>query len=405
MERREFLGSLGALAALARFPQLAWAASPPADTSLVASGTTSLALNLYAKLREEKGNVFCSPFSIAAALAMTARGAANETLTQMSKTLHMRLAHEQTHANFAALIKSLTTFDRKDAPRLDIANAIWAQADYKFKADFIKDMTTYYQAGLQTVDFGNAEAARKKINAWVEKQTRDKIKELFAPGIIDSTTRMVLANAIYFKGTWLEQFEKESTRDESFYTPSEIKVPMMHQNERFQYAEADDWQAVQMMYRGGSLVMLVMLPREREGLAALESKLSADMFKDVTGKLHGQKVRLSLPKFKSESAFKLKPTLEAMGMTDAFSADKADFSRMTEQDRLCIQAVVHKAIIEVNEEGTEAAAATGVGMALAAAPIADEPKIMNCDHPFLYFIRDTKTGTVLFMGRLTDPKA
>jgi serpin B len=300
----------------------------------------------------------------------------------------------------------LTSATGKNAPRLDIANAIWGHSGYKFKADFLKDLTSFYEAALQTVDFADAEAARKKINAWVATKTNDKIKDLFPEGVIDATTRMVLANAIYFKGTWSSTFDKDDTRDGTFFTPSEVKVPMMHQTHRFQYAESDDWQVVQLPYRGGNLAMIIVLPRAKDGLAALESKLSADWLDETTKKLASHKVQLSLPKFKSESAFSLKDTLVAMGMPDAFDRAKADFSRMTDEDRLCIQAVVHKAVVEVNEEGTEAAAATGVAVGLAAAaPQREDPKIMNCDHPFLHMIRDTRTGAILFMGRLLDPKA
>ncbi|MFL5329274.1 MAG: serpin family protein [Gemmataceae bacterium] len=407
MDRRRFLAAipaLGALAAAARLPQFAWA--DVGDPQPIVAGAAAFGFDLYNRLREKPGNLFCSPFSIETALAMTGSGAAGDTQSEMSRVLHLALDKgEAVHSGFAALVKTLTSLEGKGAPELRIANALWGSANFTFKQEFLNTLKEYYGAGFQTVNFAEAEAARQKINGWVEEQTKDKIKELFPQGVLNEMTRLVLVNAIYFKGTWKTTFDKEATQDAPFYGATEVKVPLMHKTFRMQYAEGDDWQAVELPYRSSDLTMVVALPRKRDGLAGLEAKLNPQSWAKETSKLNPEMVALSLPRFKSESAFALKDTLSAMGMAAAFSPDRANFSRMSDEKQLFIQAVIHKAVVEVNEEGTEAAAATGVAVGARSAAPTREPKVVTCDHPFLYFIRDTKTGAILFMGRLTDPKA
>ena len=287
------------------------------------------------------------------------------------------------------------------------ANGLWAQKDYKFRKEYFDLVTQNYGAGVENLDFkGATEEARKTINAWVEKQTKDKVKELLTPGIITQLTRLVLTNAIYFKGEWETQFEKGKTKNEAFTMADGTKadVPTMHGKLEASYGEGEGFQMLELPYKGRELSMVVYLPNKADGIAELEGKLTAGdfaarKFGGELWRLHSREVEVALPKFKMTSEFRLDETLKAMGMKDAFG--DADFSGMTGGKELSIGAVVHKAYVEVNEEGTEAAAATAVvmeGRAATAVPV------FRADHPFLFVIRDVRTGSVLFMGRVMDPR-
>jgi len=407
MNRRHFLGtSLASLAlaagGLAMLKSSA-AAPPVANAAPVVEGNTQFALDLYAKLRSKSGNVFYSPYSISAALGMTSAGAAGETLAEMTKVLHLPGDQAAAHAGFDALRQQLLAGAARGDYQLNIANALWGQQGFPFRPDFLALTQKHYGAGLREVDFHSPEAARQTINHWVEQQTKDKIKDLFQPGTIDNTTRLVLANAIYFKGTWASQFQPNATNDAPFKANGSSKpVPTMHQKAKFGYAEGEDWQALELRYAKSTLAMDVILPRAVDGLDKIEGKLTTTWLGDALKSLKSEEVIVSLPRFKATIAFNLTNTLAEMGMAKAFSP-QADFSRMSSGERLMISVVVHKAFVDVNEQGTEAAAATGVGIKLAAAPIRQEPKVFNADHPFLVVIRDTATGSVLFFGRVANP--
>jgi serpin B len=372
------------------------------DMDAIVSGNNEFAFDLYAKLRGQGGNLFFSPKSISTALAMTYAGARGETAEQMAKTLHFRAQGEKLHAAFHTLIEELNGAGKKRGYQLSIANGLWGQKGFGFLPAFLKLTETHYGAGFHEVDFaGNVEAARRTINAWVEKQTKDKIKELFQAGTLDSDTRLVLANAIYFKGDWERQFKKDRTRKEPFHVPSDktTDVPMMHDDGRFKYLDAGTFQALELPYKGKELSMLVLLPKKVDGIGELEKSLMAVKLGEWLPKLRAQEVFVSLPKFKTTSEFDLTKTLADMGMPQAFSR-QADFSGMNGKRNLFIGIVVHKAYVDVNEEGTEAAAATGVGVKLAAAPVRN---VFNADHPFMFLIRDNRSGSVLFLGRVLDP--
>jgi serpin B len=408
MTRRKFL-----LSSALGSPALAWFSrsrifgdQPPQPDHFnsVVSGNTAFAADIYSQLGKKDGNVFCSPFSMSAALAMTSAGAAHATLDEMVKTFHFPADQSDLHSQFGTLIRRLNEAAAKGAFELRIANALWGQSGVQFRQSFQTDVRQHYGAGFQTVDFAKSEAARQKINRWVEEQTKDRIKDLFPSGSIDPMTRLVLANAIYFKGTWTNQFQPRATTDAEFLSGGQkLNAPMMHQTARFGYAESDGYQVLEMRYRNCDLVMDVILPRAIDGLAALESKVNLEWLGQAFTGVKPERVIVSLPRFKTTIGYDLTATLAAMGMPKAFSRSEADFSRMTEAERLVIGVVVHKAFVEVNEQGTEAAAATGVGMKLAAAPVRDEPKVFNANHPFLFVIRDTATGSVLFLGRLATP--
>jgi len=373
------------------------------DVAKVAEGCNRFAFDLYARLKGAEGNLFLSPYSISTALTMTYAGARGRTAEQMAKVLCLPATGEAVHGAYGALQNDLNAAGEGGAFELAVANRLWGQKGYGFLPDFLALIKANYGAGLEQVDFAGAtEAARQTINTWVEKKTRDKIKELLKPGILGRETTLVLTNAIYFKGKWAEEFDKKLTRDEDFFVTPEKKVavPLMHQTADFGYFEGDGLQALELPYRGDRLAMVVLLPKAKDGLAALEASLSADKVAEWVGKLHRREVQVALPRFKTTAEFSLKDTLVAMGMAAAFGGD-ADFSGMTGAKDLFISAVVHKAFVDVNEEGTEAAAATAVVMGRAAMP---EPAPVFCaDHPFLFLIRDTKTGAILFFGRILDP--
>lgn len=385
------------------------AAAPAAvaATGPIVEGNTSFALDLYARLRAQSGNLFCSPYSISSALAMTSGGAAGDTLAEMTKVLHLPADQAALQAGFGALQQQLLAGAAKGDYEFNLANALWGQQGLTFRPAFLKLMQQEYRSGLQLVDFLKPEAARQKINRWVEQQTKDKIKDLFASGTIDATTRLVLANAVYFKGTWASKFMTNSTSDQAFRDGGgkSTKVPMMRQTARFGYAEVEGWQALELRYAKCTFAMDIVLPRAVDGLPNLEANLTSAWLGDVLRGIKSQEVIVNLPRFKATLGFDLTKTLSSMGMAKAFSRDEADFSRMTDSERLMIGVVVHKAFVDVNEQGTEAAAATGVGMKLAAAPVREQPKLFIADHPFLVAIRDTATGSLLFLGRIAQPTA
>jgi serpin B len=413
VSRREFLAGLG-LALAAGTVSLA-ANEPPvvnrAAVAEVVKGNNAFAFDLYAQLGRKQGNLFLSPNSISTALAMTYTGARGETASQMASVLHFPVPAEQLNPAFAGLVQELQSAGKgakgkKPAFQLNIANALWGQKGYRFRDEFIQTLKADYGAGFQEVDFqAETEAARQTINAWVEKRTQDKIKELFKPGVLDDTNRLVLTNAIYFKGSWQLPFKKNRTKDDAFYVSTDKKatVAMMHQQEHFRLLETEKFQAIELPYAGGSLFMTIVLPRKKDGLAELEPSLTQTNLKQWLTELDQKEVKLFLPRFKVTAEFKLNDVLSKLGMSLAFTPFQADFSGMDGTHELFISAVVHKAFVDVNEEGTEAAAATGVGIALASAPVPQEIPVFRADHPFFFLIRDARTDSILFMGRVTDP--
>ncbi|HEX5268842.1 MAG TPA: serpin family protein [Gemmataceae bacterium] len=375
-----------------------------ADVATVVKGNNQFAFDLYDQLRKKDGNLFFSPESISTALAMTYAGARGDTADEMAKALHFTLPPDKLAPAFGALLKDLNGEVRKPGYRLAVANALWGQKGEGFKDDYLKVTKDDYGAGLRPLDFaGNAEGARAEINAWVEKQTQNKIKDLLPPGVIDRMTRLVLTNAVYFKGDWQSPFKKDRTRDEVFDdgTDAKKRVPMMHQSARFKYLDAGDLQVLEMPYVGKDLSMVVLLPKKVAGLGDLENGLTADKLAGWLGKARGEEVVVSLPRFKTTSEFSLKATLEGLGMKKAFRVPGADFSGINGKEDLFLSAVVHKAYADVKEEGTEAAASTGAVLRpLSVRPPAPE---FRADHPFIFLIRDTRNGSVLFLGRVVDP--
>ncbi|MGD0077523.1 MAG: serpin family protein [Sedimentisphaerales bacterium] len=378
---------------------------PSQLTGSIVEGNNKFALELYALLRNQEGNLFLSPYSISTALAMTCAGARGQTEQEMAKALQFPtgISNEQFNKAFGEIIRRLNAEGQKGAFELVVANALWGQKDYKFLPDFLTTVKTNYEGSLEQVDFKTqTEEARKTINAWVENKTKDKIKELIKPGMLDTMTRLVLTNAIYFKGKWASQFKPDQTQQSPFTLLSgqKVTVPMMNQKERFGYTEINDIQLLELPYKTDALSMVVLLPKKLDGVKDLEKQINADNLKNWITGLHKREVQVFFPRFKMTNEFELAQILGEMGMHDAFSA-KADFSGMTGNRDLFISAVIHKAYVDVNEEGTEAAAATGVVMKLTS--VEAPPPVFRADHPFIFLIRDNHTGSILFIGRVANP--
>lgn len=380
------------------------ATGEPRTAAETAAGINALGIELYERVVEGNDNVFLSPYSIAVALAMTYEGARGSTATQMAEALHFEVPAEELRPGMQALAGAIEP-EAGAGYELHVANALWGMQGYRFQPAFLEVLRTSYQAPLQQVDFAAGDEARQTINAWVARATRDKIEDLIPQGLLTPLTRLVLTNAIYFKGDWAEQFEPGATREAPFTVldGTQARTKLMHQVSEFGYRETADAQVLSLPYEGGALSMVVVLPRKPDGLPALESKLSAATLAGWTQGLRSRKVSVFLPRMKIESAFSLSDTLSAMGMGDAFAGGRADFSGMDGTRELYIQGVVHKAFVEIDEEGTEAAAATGVAMGVRS--VAAPPPEFRADHPFLFFIRHEATGSVLFLGRMARPGA
>jgi serpin B len=366
---------------------------------------TAFALDLYRHLHKGEENIFLSPYSVSTALAMTASGARGDTAEQMFSALHFTLVPEQINSAFDELENHLTAIRKAEGVELSIANALWSQQGYPFLEDFFKLVKNSYRAELKSVDFKTGyEAVRREINGWVEKQTHEKIKDLIKPGVLDRLTRMVLVNAIYFKGRWASQFEKNATKNSAFWRTKKtpIETPMMHQEQEYNYLEEDGLQILELPYEGNDLSMVILLPKKTNGLSDLEAGLSSEKLRSWLDGLRKRKINVYLPKFKITSQFSLTHTLMSMGMTDAFQPQAADFSGIDGTRNLYLSAVVHKAFVDVNEEGTEAAAATGAVISVTSMP--ESPPVFKADHPFVFLIRENRSGCLLFLGRLLDPE-
>ncbi len=366
-------------------------------------GNNVFALDLYSELSSSDGNIFFSPYSISTALAMTYVGARGNTASQMRDTLNFSLPTDKLPEAFAEFEKSLHNSQREGGYELSVANSIWGQSGYTFLDEFLSTLDNSFNAPLRIVDFQQeAEKVRQQINTWAADKTNDRIQNLIGPGALTPLTRLVLCNAIYFKGDWAKQFDEDNTEVKPFMTAEgqEVEAPLMNQKIECLYGETDDLQLLQLPYVGNDISMLVILPKERGALDKIEAELDYDRLASVTKYMHRREVDIFLPRFKLESEFALGATLAGMGMPDAFGG-AADFSGMDGTKSLLISAVIHKAFVEVNEEGTEAAAATAVVMRLTSMP--QVPLTFRADHPFIFMIRDNDSGAILFMGRISDP--
>jgi serpin B len=379
--------------------------SQRSDVACIVRGNTDFAIDIYLKTCQESGDMFFSPYSISTALAMTYAGARNETEKQMAQALRFSLAQERLHPAFSELQTRLQRLQKISDFKLNIANALWIEKSYQLLAEFLDVSQKNYDATLFHLDFKkDSENSRLKINGWVEKKTEGKIRDLLAEGIITALTRLVLTNTIYFKAEWENQFNADNTKTDKFWLTEEKKteVQMMEQRNYFGYEEFENLQVLEMRYQGGALSMFVFLPKKIDGLSDVESELNSGTLKGWTSNLRRQEVRVYLPKFKTTKDLNLKEILVSMGMADAFSMN-ADFSGMEPEKELFITDALHKAFIEVDEAGTEAAAATAVVVGVKSAFPIKEPPVFRADHPFMFLIRENENKSILFMGRLTEP--
>jgi len=383
-----------------------------ADAGDVVQANNLFALDLYNHYKTKEGNIFFSPYSISTALAMTYEGAKGKTASEIQDVFHFPKDGEKMRSGYANVISEL---NKKDKPyELQTANALWAHNGFTFLDDYFDLIGKYYGGKVTNLDFvKDTENSRKTINTWVEQQTKNKIKDLIPAGMLDPTTRLVLTNAIYFKGDWIKQFEKNNTRPQDFrITPeNQVEVQMMNRTDKeakFNYAENDILQILEMPYKGDELSMLVLLPKN-DDLEKLENSLSLKNIESWKKGLENQRVKVYFPKFKFETKYFMKDDLTSMGMPTAFTWPDADFTGMTgdipQEDRLYIGFVIHQAYVEVDEKGTEAAAATAVGMLTGAAPgFVEQIPVFLADHPFIFIIQHKETGNILFMGRVSDPR-
>jgi serpin B len=375
-----------------------------APTQALVHGNTAFALDLYQRERPAGGNLFFSPYSISSALAMTYAGARGETEKEMARVLHLGSKPDDVHTGFRKLNERIKEIAAGGKASLNIANSLWCERTYPFRGSFLTLNRDSYQAEMRQVDFlGAAENTRQEINSWVAKKTQDKIKELLQPGDVSASTRLVLCNAIYFKGKWQYQFDPKATGPAPFYAPSgEVQAMLMSRMMNVKSHGIDDGVLFALPYADGNLSMVILLPDAADGLASLEKNLDATRLQqwlEAMDQARETKAQVFLPRFKLDLRLELARTLSAMGMGSAFGSG-ADFSGMSERGDLFISDVVHQAFVEVNEEGTEAAAATGVTMR---ATSFSPTRQLRVDHPFIFFIRENQTGNVLFLGRVLSP--
>lgn len=376
----------------------------------VAAGNNRFAFDLYQQLRNDPAyaeeNLFFSPYSISSALAITYEGARGRTADEIRAVFHLPSDAAVRREGFRAIDAGINSED--SGYTLRTANALWAEKTYAFLPDYIETAREYYGANVTNLDFTTQpEASRITINRWVEERTNDLIKDLLPEGSISPLTRLVITNAIYFKGTWVKQFDENKTVDAEFRKgPGEsVSVQMMQRTDEeaiYGYAETDTLQVLDMPYAhesGTGLSMLVILP---DDIGAAEESLDAQKIDDLRQSLTERRVNVYFPKFSLEETYPLAGTLAAMGMPTAFT-DAADLSGMDGTQNLFVSSVVHKAFVDVNEEGTEAAAATGVIINMKTSLEGDETPTFRADHPFIFAILDNDTGTILFMGRVVDP--
>lgn len=390
------------------------------DVDVLTAGINAFGLDMYQRLARDQAeaNLFFSPYSISETLAMAYAGARGATAQQMAQALHFSEAGPDLHARFDGLFLALENqkkqFSAKDhAPfSLNSANAIWGQKGHVFDQDYLDTLARWYGAGLMQLDFSEPEQARKTINTWVAQSTEQKILDLIPPGIISADMRMVLTNAVYFKARWLNKFYENGTEPGAFHTPggAAVTTPMMHQQNEFAYVAGDGYTALSLPYDDSSIQMAVILPDEGR-FQEIQDSLNPDMLNALLTSLVSRstsgEVVLTMPKFQLTSEFSLAQVLSDLGMPDAFSPGAADFSGMdgmSGPDGIFIANVIHKAFIDVNENGTQAAAATAVTGDGAAAPQAP-PVTITLDRPFIYCIHDAHTNLILFMGRVMDPSA
>lgn len=389
-------------AALLLIPLIAGSANVP--TEPVTRSITEFGLALYERIAPSSQNIMCSPYSLWAALGMTAAGAREQTARQMERTLRFPVDGHDPHLAMGALQDRIESTPGPGV-QLAIANSLWPQQNHDFRPTYVELLRQRYSASIIPVDYAtNREAARIRINDWIEASTGGHIRDMIAPGIFTERTRLVLANAVYFHGRWETPFPSNETHQAPFHLRSGLTntVSLMTRAGVFATANHPDLQVVELPYAGSAFSMIVLLPRDPAGLTLVEKRLTPAAIREWTSGLAPRAIRVFLPRFRFATSLRLDHTLAAMGMRDAFEPERADFSGMDGRTNdLYISAAIHKSYIEVTEEGTEAAAASAVVMAARSAPV--PPPEFRADHPFLFIIRENHTGALLFIGRVGNP--
>ncbi len=380
------------------------APAPTPNEITAVKGSNAFAVDLYKQLRSQPGNLFFSPESISMTFALAYAGAQGETAKEMAGVFHFSLPPAQLHPALGNLFTGLNAH-HKDY-ELDLADALWAQKGTNFLPAYLNLIQSNYGSVFQPVDFKTSpDGVRTTINQWVGKQTNQKIKDLIGPGVLNPTTRLVLTNAIYFKGTWSDPFKKEATEQDQFHISSTqfVMAPLMHRLGGYDYYDGGTFQVLELPYAGGNVAMIVFLPKDVEGLAAFEKSFTAAAAAGWIAKLAPQdNVAVTLPRFTTTQQLELSGALSAMGMPKAFS-NAADFSGIDGKPDFTISAAIHKAFIDVDEQGTEAAAATSIVMTATAMRYEPPPIEFRADHPFVFLLLDKRTGSILFLGRVADP--
>ena len=393
---------------------LARVTSPDVPGNIIqqlANDNTTFALEFYDQVRDDEGNIIFSPISLSLALAMTLAGAETTTEDAMSEALQFSLPEDDLYNAFNALLLAINQSEQENIEnnansnfQLNIANSIWAQSGYNYEKTFLDILGENFGAGVFNVDYVQApQMAREAINQWVEDETEEKIKDLIPSGAITDLTRLVLANAIYFKGAWRYQFDASQTAEAPFYRldGSSINVDMMKLgSERLRYYQGQNYQVVSLPYMSPDFEMTIIMP-ELESFSEFESSLTQEELASIISTMNTEQIELEMPKFDFETTINANEALKSLGMSEAFVAGMADFSGITKDEDLLITDVLHKATIIIDEEGTEAAAATAVIVGLEALP--PDPISLMIDQPFLFFIQHQPTGSILFMGRVTQP--
>jgi len=371
----------------------------------LAESNNLFAVDLFKQIHPKSENLIFSPYSIQTVLAMIYSGSGGTTAEEMSEVLYFPRPGLLDPVE-SGLRESLEAADTMQGTDFRLANAIWAQENFSFLPDYLAKVKRFYDSPLSLVDFietSNREESRKEINHWVEEKTNSRIRDLIQPGILDASTRMVLTNAIYFNGGWMFPFDIAATSSSLFHTSSQesIKTDFMHQTRSYPYYEDEEIQAISLPYKNNRMALMVILPRSIEGWRMISQVLNYERINLVISGMGTREVQLALPKFRSELQINLRQELTSMGMGTPFSRH-ADLSGMTGEKNLYVDEVIHKAFIEVNETGTEAAAATAAIIGLKSS-LRDDPVRFNADHPFVFFLLDRQTGCIIFTGRLVIP--
>jgi serpin B len=381
------------------------AAALPAADSRIMPAMNAFTTASYKQLTQGDANLILSPFNIATALSMALAGARGQTAQEIQSVLHLH--YDSTYdAALGTLLADLTKAGNAGGNELHTANGLWVQKGFVIQPAFENTLTNNYHAPLTPLDFiANPEAARSEINRWTEEHTKEKIKNLFPAGTLDAQVRLVLTSAIYFYGKWQDPFVTSRTKPAPFTLPTGVttQADFMNQTSHFGYTETPSAQILEMRYAGTGIAFDAVLPKTASGLAAIERSLTSESLNGWFGSLTARNVQVSLPKFRTESEFSLRKALSTLGIPTAFTA-QADFSGIDPKSGLAISEVVHKAFVDVAEQGTEAAAATGITMRATAMRMPEPPVVFRADHPFLFLIRDTHSGVVLFIGRVMNPR-